>query len=345
MSCSCAPAIRRARSWRRRSSTAMGAGKFRAFSAPAASRRARCIPYTLDLLRKLNFDATACAPRAGTSSREPARPTLDFVFTVCDNAAGEACPVWPGQPMTAHWGVPDPAAANGSEAEVAARLRRRLPHADEPHRHLREPAVALARPADAAGAAATRSAGSQGRGAADEPSLRRLVGRRRSAPRSCSRRWSAPASWPSGWPAGTSRIALLGNTIPTGAILVVLITIFGPVSGAHFNPAVTLVFASRRELRGAMSLPYIAAQIAGGDRSAYRARAPDVRPAAARRSRHDGAQRRRAMARRGGRDLRAGADDPRRRCGSRRTPCPGWSGSTSRRPTGSPRRPRSPIRR
>ena len=63
---------------------------------------------------------------------------------------------------------------------------------------------------------------------------------------------------------GNMAVALLGNTIPTGAILVVLITLFGPISGAHFNPAVSLVFALRRELPWPMLLPYTAAQIAGG---------------------------------------------------------------------------------
>ena len=72
----------------------------------------------LDLLRKLNFDVSSSRSKSWSEFTRPDAPQLDFVFTVCDNAAAETCPVWPGQPMTAHWGVPDPAAATGSEAEV-----------------------------------------------------------------------------------------------------------------------------------------------------------------------------------------------------------------------------------
>ena len=69
------------------------------------------------------FPRKACAARAGTSSPSPALRQLDFVFTVCDNAAKEVCPVWPGQPMTAHWGVPDPAAVQGTQEEVERAFR------------------------------------------------------------------------------------------------------------------------------------------------------------------------------------------------------------------------------
>jgi arsenate reductase len=75
-------------------------------------------PYTSDLLRKLNFDVSGFRSKNWNEFAGPGATPLDFVFTVCDNAAGEACPFWPGQPMTAHWGVPDPAAATGNEAEA-----------------------------------------------------------------------------------------------------------------------------------------------------------------------------------------------------------------------------------
>jgi arsenate reductase (thioredoxin) len=94
-----------------------GRGRFRAFSAGSAPK-GRVHPCTLDLLRKLNFDVAGFRSKSWSEFARPDAPELDFVFTVCDNAAAEICPVWPGQPMTAHWGVPDPVAATGNEAEV-----------------------------------------------------------------------------------------------------------------------------------------------------------------------------------------------------------------------------------
>jgi arsenate reductase len=94
-----------------------GQGKFRAFSA-GSQPKGQIHPYTLDLLRKLNYDVAGMRSKSWKEFSGPDAPKLDFVFTVCDNAAQETCPVWPGQPMTAHWGVPDPAAATGNEAEV-----------------------------------------------------------------------------------------------------------------------------------------------------------------------------------------------------------------------------------
>lgn len=94
----------------------VGVGKFRAFSA-GSTPTGEVHPYTLDLLRKMDIDTAFARSKAWDEFAAEGAPKLDFVFTVCDNAAGETCPVWPGQPMTAHWGVPDPAAAEGSEAE------------------------------------------------------------------------------------------------------------------------------------------------------------------------------------------------------------------------------------
>lgn len=94
-----------------------GLGKFRAFSA-GSQPKGQVHPYALDLLKKLHFDVSGLRSKSWTEFSKPDAPKLDFVFTVCDNAAKEICPVWPGQPMTAHWGVPDPAEATGTEAEV-----------------------------------------------------------------------------------------------------------------------------------------------------------------------------------------------------------------------------------
>jgi len=94
-----------------------GQGQFRAFSA-GSQPKGQVHPYALDLLNKLHYDVTGLRSKSWKEFSGPDAPKLDFVFTVCDNAAQETCPVWPGQPMTAHWGVPDPANATGTEAEV-----------------------------------------------------------------------------------------------------------------------------------------------------------------------------------------------------------------------------------
>ena len=96
----------------------LGQGKFRAYSA-GSQPKGQVNPNTIQLLRGLGYDTSSFRSKSWSEFAKPGAPPLDFVFTVCDNAAGEACPVWPGQPMTAHWGVPDPAEARGSEAAIA----------------------------------------------------------------------------------------------------------------------------------------------------------------------------------------------------------------------------------
>ena len=96
----------------------IGAGKFRAYSA-GSQPKGQPNPNTIVLLQGLGYDTSGFRSKSWNEFAKPGAPALDFVFTVCDNAAGEACPFWPGQPMTAHWGVPDPAEATGSPAEIA----------------------------------------------------------------------------------------------------------------------------------------------------------------------------------------------------------------------------------
>lgn len=93
-----------------------GQGRFKAYSAGSHPKDAPH-PYTIDLLKKLNHDTSDVRSKNWNEFAVDGAPVMDFVFTVCDNAANEVCPLWPGQPMTAHWGVPDPVAAEGSEAE------------------------------------------------------------------------------------------------------------------------------------------------------------------------------------------------------------------------------------
>ena len=96
----------------------IGAGKFRAFSA-GSQPKGSVHPQTIALLQSLGYDTARLRSKFWNEFSQLGAPALDFVFTVCDNAANEACPVWPGQPMTAHWGVPDPAEAKGNAAEIA----------------------------------------------------------------------------------------------------------------------------------------------------------------------------------------------------------------------------------
>ncbi len=93
-----------------------GRGKFAGFSA-GSTPKGKVHPIALELLEHMNMPTEGMRSKGWDEFARPGAPKLDFVFTVCDNAAGEMCPVWPGQPMTAHWGVEDPAAVQGSKTE------------------------------------------------------------------------------------------------------------------------------------------------------------------------------------------------------------------------------------
>jgi arsenate reductase (thioredoxin) len=90
-----------------------GQGRFRGFSAGSFPKGV-VHPFALKLLRSLDLPTEGLRSKSWNMFAQPGSPVMDFVFTVCDQAAGEACPVWPGQPITAHWGLPDPAAVNSS---------------------------------------------------------------------------------------------------------------------------------------------------------------------------------------------------------------------------------------
>ncbi|MGO8755015.1 MAG: arsenate reductase ArsC [Gallionellaceae bacterium] len=109
-----------------------GRGRFRAFSA-GSHPAGRVNPYAIEQLKRARLPTDGFRSKNWNEFSSPDAPQLDFVFTVCDNAAGEVCPVWPGQPMTAHWGIEDPAAVEGSDEQkrrafstAFAQLNRRI---------------------------------------------------------------------------------------------------------------------------------------------------------------------------------------------------------------------------
>jgi arsenate reductase (thioredoxin) len=99
-----------------------GSGKFTAYSA-GSDPKGEVNPHAITLLDRLGYPTGGLHSKSWNEFAQPGAPQLDFVFTVCDNAANEVCPVWPGQPMTAHWGIPDPAAVTGDERKIQAAFK------------------------------------------------------------------------------------------------------------------------------------------------------------------------------------------------------------------------------
>jgi protein-tyrosine-phosphatase len=102
-----------------------GGGKFRAFSA-GSFPKGQVHPLALDLLHRMNLPAAGFRSKSWDEFAAQEAPPIDFIFTVCDNAAGEVCPVWPGKPLTAHWGIADPAGIEGTDAEKSLAFRKAL---------------------------------------------------------------------------------------------------------------------------------------------------------------------------------------------------------------------------
>jgi arsenate reductase len=104
---------------------ALGRGRFRAFSA-GSFPKGHVHPLALELLKRMKLPSEGFRSKSWDEFAAAGAPPLDFIFTVCDNAAGEVCPIWPGKPMTAHWGIADPAAVEGTDADKAFAFRKAL---------------------------------------------------------------------------------------------------------------------------------------------------------------------------------------------------------------------------
>ena len=243
----------------------MGKGRFRGFSA-GSFPKGEVHPIALNVLETADLPTAGLRSKSWDEFAAPGAPEMDFIFTVCDNAANETCPIWPGHPMTAHWGVADPAAAEGSDAE------RQVAFLDTVRMLRNRISLFLALPIAEIDSLAlhSRLARSAGPTTPLQPPTNEIRSHRVCWPPKRSARFLLVATVVgSGIMAerlagGNDAVALLGNTLATGAILYVLITALGPISGAHFNPAVSAVFALRREIAPATALAYTAAQIAGG---------------------------------------------------------------------------------